>query len=290
MKKGLGKGLAALIGDLDEDIESQEVKEKNEEGLGQVNSLPIELLIPNREQPRKTFNNESIKELADSVKEKGVLLPILVRPIKDKKEYQIIAGERRWRASQIAGLHDVPVVIRNFNESEVLEIGLIENMQRENLTAIEEALGFERLQREYSYTQENLSKILSKSRAYIANTLRLLSLPHKVQALLQDGQLSVGHARALIVLKDPLSVAKYAINKKMSVRQLENYVSYLKSGRNKKEQTPKTKSSDTVALEKNLTDKIGLAVEINERGDGRGEMNIKFTSYDQLDSVCKKLL
>ena len=130
MKKGLGKGLAALIGDLDEDIESQEVKEKNEEGLGQVNSLPIELLIPNREQPRKTFNDESIKELADSVKEKGVLLPILVRPIKDKKEYQIIAGERRWRASQIAGLHDVPVVIRNFNESEVLEIGLIENMQR----------------------------------------------------------------------------------------------------------------------------------------------------------------
>ena len=115
-------------------------------------------------------------------------------------------------------------------------------------------------------------------------------MPHKVQALLQDGQLSVGHARALIVLKDPLSVAKYAINKKMSVRQLENYVSYLKSGRNKKEQTPKTKSSDTVALEKNLTDKIGLAVEINERGDGRGEMNIKFTSYDQLDSVCKKLL
>ena len=152
MKKGLGKGLAALIGDLDEDLEGQEVKEKNEEELVQANSLPIELLIPNREQPRKTFNDESIKELADSVKEKGVLLPILVRPIKDKKEYQIIAGERRWRASQIAGLHDVPVVIRNFNESEVLEIGLIENMQRENLTAIEEALGFERLQKEYNYT------------------------------------------------------------------------------------------------------------------------------------------
>ena len=290
MKKGLGKGLAALIGDLDEDLEGQEVKEKNEEELGQVNSLPIELLTPNREQPRKTFNDESIKELADSVKEKGVLLPILVRPIKDNKEYQIIAGERRWRASQIAGLHDVPVVIRNFNESEVLEIGLIENMQRENLTAIEEALGFERLQKEYNYTQENLSKFLSKSRAYFANTLRLFSLPHKVQVLLQDGELSVGHARALVVLKDPLSVAKYAIKKKMSVRQLETYVSYLKSGKNKKEQTPKIKSSDTIALEKSLTDKIGLTVEINERGDGRGELNIKFTSYDQLDSVCKKLL
>ena len=258
--------------------------------MGQVSSLPIELLVPNRDQPRKIFNDESIKELASSVKEKGVLLPILVRSIKDKKEYQIIAGERRWRASQIAGLHEVPVVIRNFKESEVLEIGLIENMQRENLTAIEEALGFEKLQKEYNYTQENLSRILSKSRAYIANTLRLLSLPHKVQALLQNGDLSVGHARAIIVLKDPLSVAKYAIKKKMSVRQLESYVSYLKSGKNKKEQTPKTKSSDTMALEKNLTDKIGLAVEINEKRDGRGELSIKYTSYDQLESICKKLL
>ncbi|MDC0475206.1 ParB/RepB/Spo0J family partition protein [Hyphomicrobiales bacterium] len=290
MKKGLGKGLAALIGDLDEDIDSQGIKDEAGLGVGQVSSLPIELLVPNRDQPRKIFNDESIKELASSVKEKGVLLPILVRSIKDKKEYQIIAGERRWRASQIAGLHVVPVVIRNFKESEVLEIGLIENMQRENLTAIEEALGFEKLQKEYNYTQENLSKILSKSRAYIANTLRLLSLPHKVQALLQNGDLSVGHARAIIVLKDPLSVAKYAIKKKMSVRQLESYVSYLKSGKNKKEQTPKTKSSDTMALEKNLTDKIGLAVEINEKRDGRGELSIKYTSYDQLESICKKLL
>jgi len=290
MKKGLCKGLAALIGDLDEDIDSQGIKDEAGLGVGQVSSLPIELLVPNRDQPRKIFNDESIKELASSVKEKGVLLPILVRSIKDKKEYQIIAGERRWRASQIAGLHEVPVVIRNFKESEVLEIGLIENMQRENLTAIEEALGFEKLQKEYNYTQENLSRILSKSRAYIANTLRLLSLPHKVQALLQNGDLSVGHARAIIVLKDPLSVAKYAIKKKMSVRQLESYVSYLKSGKNKKEQTPKTKSSDTMALEKNLTDKIGLAVEINEKRDGRGELSIKYTSYDQLESICKKLL
>ena len=290
MKKGLGKGLAALIGDLDKDIDSRGIKDEADLGLGQGSSLPIELLVPNRDQPRKTFNDESIKELAESVKEKGVLLPILVRPVKDEKEFQIIAGERRWRASQIAGLHEVPVIIRNFKESEVLEIGLIENMQRENLTAIEEALGFERLQKEYNYTQESLSRILSKSRAYIANTLRLLSLPHKVQTLLQNGDLSVGHARTLIVLKDPLSVAKYAIKKKMSVRQLESYVSYLKSGKNKKEKTSKTKSSDTMALEKNLTDKIGLAVKINEKSGGRGELSIKYTSYDQLELVCKKLL
>ena len=289
MKKGLGKGLAALIGDLNEDADNEEIKSINKEETNR-NTLPIEQLVPNRNQPRKIFNDDSINELADSIREKGVLLPILVRPLKDKSEYQIIAGERRWRASQIAGLHDVPVVVRKLDENEVLEIGLIENMQRENLTAIEEALGFERLQKEYSYTQENLSRILSKSRAYIANALRLLSLPHKVQLLLQEGELSVGHARALIVLKDPLSVAKYAIKKRMSVRQLETYVSYLKSGKNIKEKNFKTKSSDILALEKKLTDQTGLSVEIVEKGKERGELNVKYSNYDQLDSICKKLL
>ena len=289
MKKGLGKGLAALIGDLNEDADNEEIKSINKEDTNR-NTLPIELLIPNRNQPRKIFNDDSINELADSIRVKGVLLPILVRPLKDKSEYQIIAGERRWRASQIAGLHDVPVVIRRLDENEVLEIGLIENMQRENLTSIEEALGFERLQKEYSYTQENLSRILSKSRAYIANALRLLSLPHKVQLLLQEGELSVGHARALIVLKDPLSVAKYAIKKRMSVRQLETYVSYVKSGKNIKEKNLKTKSSDILALEKKLTDQTGLSVEIVEKGKERGELNVKYSNYEQLDSICKKLL
>ena len=289
MKKGLGKGLAALIGDLNEDADNEEIKSINREKANR-NTLPIELLVPNRNQPRKIFNDDSINELADSIREKGVLLPILVRPLKDKSEYQIIAGERRWRASQIAGLHDVPVVIRKLDENEVLEVGLIENMQRENLTAIEEALGFERLQKEYSYTQENLSRILSKSRAYIANALRLLSLPHRVQLLLQEGELSVGHARALIVLKDPLSVAKYAIKKRMSVRQLEIYVSYLKSGKNIKEKNFKAKSSDILALEKKLTDQTGLSVEIVEKGKERGELNIKYSNYEQLDSICKKLL
>ena len=289
MKKGLGKGLAALIGDLNEDADNEEIKSINKEETNR-NTLPIEQLVPNRNQPRKIFNDDSINELADSIREKGVLLPILVRPLKDKSEYQIIAGERRWRASQIAGLHDVPVVVRKLDENEVLEIGLIENMQRENLTAIEEALGFERLQKEYSYTQENLSRILSKSRAYIANALRLLSLPHKVQLLLQEGELSVGHARALIVLKDPLSVAKYAIKKRMSVRQLETYVSYLKSGKNIKEKNLKTKSSDIAALEKKLTDQTGLSVEIVEKGKERGELNVKYSNYEQLDSICKKLL
>ena len=212
MKKGLGKGLAALIGDLDEKTDNLQDKVSND-GFNDQASIPIEFLAPNRNQPRKNFSETSLNELSESIKQKGVLLPILVRQLQEKNEFQIIAGERRWRAAQKAGLNEVPVIIRKFNESEVLEIGLIENMQRENLNAIEEALGFERLQKEYEYTQETLSNVLSKSRAYVANALRLLSLPHKIQQFVQNGDLSPGHARTLIVLSDPLPVAKFAIKK-----------------------------------------------------------------------------
>ena len=287
MKKGLGKGLAALIGDLDEKSNDQGTKINNEVATDQTN-VPIEFLVPNRDQPRKNFSETSLDELSQSIKQKGILLPILVRPL-DDKEFQIIAGERRWRAAQKAGLNEVPVIIKNFNESEVLEIGLIENMQRENLSAIEEALGFEKLQKEYNYTQENLSKILSKSRAYVANALRLLSLPHKVQQLVQSGDLSSGHARALIVLADPLPVAKFAIKKGMSVRQLESYVSYLKKDKKSKQSSVSQKSSDTLMLEKKLTDNLGLSVQIEEGKGEKGEIKIKYLSYDQLNFICDKL-
>jgi len=287
MKKGLGKGLAALIGDLDEKSNDKGTKINNEVATDQTN-VPIEFLVPNRDQPRKNFSETSLGELSQSIKQKGILLPILVRPLNDK-EFQIIAGERRWRAAQKAGLNEVPVIIKNFNESEVLEIGLIENMQRENLSAIEEALGFEKLQKEYNYTQENLSKILSKSRAYVANALRLLSLPHKVQQLVQSGDLSSGHARALIVLADPLPVAKFAIKKGMSVRQLESYVSYLKKDKKSKQSSVSQKSSDTLMLEKKLTDNLGLSVQIEEGKGEKGEIKIKYLSYDQLNFICDKL-
>ena len=287
MKKGLGKGLAALIGDLDEKSNDKGTKINNEVATDQTN-VPIEFLVPNRDQPRKNFSETSLDELSQSIKQKGILLPILVRPL-DDKEFQIIAGERRWRAAQKAGLNEVPVIIKNFNESEVLEIGLIENMQRENLSAIEEALGFEKLQKEYNYTQENLSKILSKSRAYVANALRLLSLPHKVQQLVQSGDLSSGHARALIVLADPLPVAKFAIKKGMSVRQLESYVSYLKKDKKSKQSSVSQKSSDTLMLEKKLTDNLGLSVQIEEGKGEKGEIKIKYLSYDQLNFICNKL-
>ena len=287
MKKGLGKGLAALIGDLDEKSNDQGTKVNTEVADNQTN-VPIEFLVPNRDQPRKNFSETSLDELSQSIKQKGILLPILVRPLSDK-EFQIIAGERRWRAAQKAGLNEVPVIIKNFNEIEVLEIGLIENMQRENLSAIEEALGFEKLQKEYNYTQENLSKILSKSRAYVANALRLLSLPHKVQQLVQSGDLSSGHARALIVLADPLPVAKFAIKKGMSVRQLESYVSYLKKDKKSKQASVSQKSPDTLMLEKKLTDNLGLSVQIDEGKGEKGEIKIKYLSYDQLNFICDKL-
>lgn len=287
MKKGLGKGLAALIGDLDEKSNDQGTKINTEVANDQTN-VPIEFLVPNRDQPRKNFSETSLDELSQSIKQKGILLPILVRPLSDK-EFQIIAGERRWRAAQKAGLNEVPVIIKNFNEVEVLEIGLIENMQRENLSAIEEALGFEKLQKEYNYSQENLSKILSKSRAYVANALRLLSLPHKVQQLVQSGDLSSGHARALIVLADPLPVAKFAIKKGMSVRQLESYVSYLKKDKKSKQASVSQKSPDTLMLEKKLTDNLGLSVQIDEGKGEKGEIKIKYLSYDQLNFICDKL-
>ena len=287
MKKGLGKGLAALIGDLDDKSNGQDIKTNTKVVTGQTN-VPIEFLVPNRDQPRKNFSEISLDELSQSIKQKGILLPILVRPL-DEKEFQIIAGERRWRAAQKAGLNEVPVVIKNFDENEVLEIGLIENMQRENLSAIEEALGFDRLQKEYNYTQENLSKILSKSRAYVANALRLLSLPHKVQQLVQNGDLSSGHARALIVLADPLPVAKFAIKKGMSVRQLESYVSYLKKDKKSKQASVSQKSPDTLMLEKKLTDNLGLSVQIDEGKGEKGEIKIKYLSYDQLNFICDKL-
>ena len=279
--------MAALIGDLDEKSSDQGTKIKTEVANDQTN-IPIEFLVPNRDQQRKNFSETSLDELSQSIKQKGMLLPILVRPLNDK-EFQIIAGERRWRAAQKAGLNEVPVIIKNFNETEVLEIGLIENMQRENLSAIEEALGFEKLQKEYNYTQENLSKILSKSRAYVANALRLLSLPHKVQQLVQSGDLSSGHARALIVLADPLPVAKFAIKKGMSVRQLESYVSYLKKDKKSKQASVSQKSPDTLMLEKKLTDNLGLSVQIDEGKGEKGEIKIKYLSYDQLNFICDKL-
>ncbi|MBV44798.1 MAG: chromosome partitioning protein ParB [Rhodobiaceae bacterium] len=285
-KKSLGKGLAALIGDLGEaevrDLNSSEIKTEGAK-------IPIEYLEPNRNQPRKTFDEDSINELAQSIKEKGILLPILVRPLEEKK-YQIIAGERRWRAAQKANLHEIPVVIKDLEENEVLEIALIENIQREDLTAIEEASGLNKLLVEHNYTQKDLSKIIGKSRSNIANTLRLLSLPHKVQDFVQRKILTAGHARSLVGLENALSIAQFAIKKKMSVRQLEQYVNYVKNRKNIKSSSGNTKKDpNALAIEKSLSDHLGLTVTIKQKKGEQGELKVVYKNFEQLDYIIKRL-
>lgn len=285
-KKSLGKGLAALIGDLgEEEARNLNPSEIKTEG----SKIPIEFLEPNRNQPRKTFDEDSINELAQSIREKGILFPILVKPLEEKK-YQIIAGERRWRAAQKANLHEIPVVIRDLEENEVLEIALIENMQREDLTAIEEASGLNRLLVEHNYTQKDLSKIIGKSRSNIANTLRLLSLPHKVQDFVQRKILTAGHARSLVGLENALSIAQFAIKKKMSVRQLEQYVNYVKNKKNIKSSSGNTKKDpNTLAIEKSLSDHLGLTVTIKQKKSEQGELKVAYKNFEQLDYIIKRL-
>ena len=285
-KKSLGKGLAALIGDLgEEEVRNLNPSEIKTEG----SKIPIEYLEPNRNQPRKTFDEDSINELAQSIREKGILFPILVKPLEEKK-YQIIAGERRWRAAQKANLHEIPVVIRDLEENEVLEIALIENMQREDLTAIEEASGLNRLLVEHNYTQKDLSKIIGKSRSNIANTLRLLSLPHKVQDFVQRKILTAGHARSLVGLENSLSIAQFAIKKKMSVRQLEQYVNYVKNKKNIKSSSGNTKKDpNTLAIEKSLSDHLGLTVTIKQKKSEQGELKVVYKNFEQLDYIIKRL-
>ena len=286
-KKGLGKGLAALIGEkesLGNDINKP--NDVSSQNLRQSDEIPIEFLHPNKNQPRKLFDEEKIDELSQSIKQKGLILPILVKKI-DENNYQIIAGERRWRASQKAGLHDVPVIIKNLDDKEILEIALIENMQREDLNSIEEAEGIARLQDEFKYTQEELSNILGKSRPQISNTIRLLKLPQKVKEFVQNKTLSAGHARALVGLEDSYAIAQVAIKKNMNVRQLETYISYVKNKRGKKGN--KTKDPNILSLENEITQMLGLIIKIDHKNSEKGKLEIFYNNLEQLDDLIKKL-
>ena len=286
-KKGLGKGLAALIGE-EESLGNDNDKPSNvsDQNLRQSDEIPIEFLHPNKNQPRKLFDEEKIDELSQSIKQKGLILPILVKKI-DENNYQIIAGERRWRASQKAGLHDVPVIIKNLDDKEILEIALIENMQREDLNPIEEAEGIARLQDEFKYTQEELSNILGKSRPQISNTIRLLKLPQKVKEFVQNKTLSAGHARALVGLEDSYAIAQVAIKKNMNVRQLETYISYVKNKRGKKGN--KTKDPNILSLENEITQMLGLIIKIDHKDSEKGKLEIFYNNLEQFDNLIKKL-
>ena len=286
-KKGLGKGLAALIGEKESLVNDiNKTNDVSNQNLRQSDEIPIEFLHPNKNQPRKLFDEEKIDELSQSIKQKGLILPILVKKI-DENNYQIIAGERRWRASQKAGLHDVPVIIKNLDDKEILEIALIENMQREDLNPIEEAEGIARLQDEFKYTQEELSNILGKSRPQISNTIRLLKLPQKVKEFVQNKTLSAGHARALVGLEDSYAIAQVAIKKNMNVRQLETYISYVKNKRGKKGN--KTKDPNILSLENEITQMLGLIIKIDHKDSGKGKLEIFYNNLEQLDDLIKKL-
>ena len=286
-KKGLGKGLAALIGEKESLVNDiNKTNDISNQNLRQSDEIPIEFLHPNKNQPRKLFDEEKIDELSQSIKQKGLILPILVKKI-DENNYQIIAGERRWRASQKAGLHDVPVIIKNLDDKEILEIALIENMQREDLNPIEEAEGIARLQDEFKYTQEELSNILGKSRPQISNTIRLLKLPQKVKEFVQNKTLSAGHARALVGLEDSYAIAQVAIKKNMNVRQLETYISYVKNKRGKKDN--KTKDPNILSLENEITQMLGLIIKIDHKDSEKGKLEIFYNNLEQLDDLIKKL-
>jgi len=286
-KKGLGKGLAALIGEKESLVNDINItNDVSNQNLRQSDEIPIEFLHPNKNQPRKLFDEEKIDELSQSIKQKGLILPILVKKI-DENNYQIIAGERRWRASQKAGLHDVPVIIKNLDDKEILEIALIENMQREDLNPIEEAEGIARLQDEFKYTQEELSNILGKSRPQISNTIRLLKLPQKVKEFVQNKTLTAGHARALVGLEDSYAIAQVAIKKNMNVRQLETYISYVKNKRGKKGN--KTKDPNILSLENEITQMLGLIIKIDHKDSEKGKLEIFYNNLEQLDDLIKKL-
>lgn len=278
-KKRLGRGLAALIGeDTSEEAVVQDVRS--------LRHMPIDLLKASPNNPRKSFAEADLDDLAKSIREKGLLQPIVVRPISNG-EYEIVAGERRWRAAQRAGIHDVPVLVRDLSDGEALEIALIENIQRSDLNPLEEARAYSLLLEQFRYTQQQLADSLGKSRSHIANTLRLLNLPDAVRAEIEEGRLTAGHARALVATDSPAELAAQIIKLGLSVREAENLAREAASPR--KAKAKPEKDADTKALEKLVSEAIGLKLEITYKGDGSGTMLITYKTLDQLEDVCRRL-
>ena len=282
-KRGLGRGLSSLIPETPAEVGSR----RDQEG----SSMPVDMLKPSPFQPRRRFSEDELEGLADSIRAKGVMQPLLVRAsAQHSGEYEIIAGERRWRAAQRAGIHELPVIIRDLSDRETLEIALLENIQREDLSALEEAEGYRRLIDEFGHTQQELAESLGKSRSHIANLLRLLGLPEEVRAMVEDGQLSPGHARALLNADEPLSLAQMIVKKGMNVRQAEMMVRLQRAGDSPNGSSGKSveKDADTLALEREMSTSLGLKVTLTSKGKG-GSLNIAYRSLDQLDSLLERL-
>ncbi len=283
-RKRLGRGLAALIGEIDKpaDVEKRPVSADGK--------VPIEFISPNPRNPRRHFGDADLTDLAQSIREHGVVQPVVVRPAAEAGRYEIIAGERRWRASQRAGLIEIPVIVREVDDRVALELAIIENVQRADLNPVEEALGYQQLIDDHSYTQADLGQVIGKSRSHVANTLRLLKLPDVIRDMLVDGSLSAGHARTLVTAEDPAGLAKQIVEQGLSVRQAEALAQQPAAAptRQPRVNPVEEKDPDTVALEKLLTDVTGLRVSISHKEKG-GEVRIAYRTLEQLDGLCRKL-
>lgn len=286
-RRRLGRGLAALIGEIDQAVPSAG-DSPTRPAVNPDRNIPIELISRNPRNPRRLFDEAELHDLASSIRQHGIVQPVVVRT--RGSEFEIIAGERRWRAAQLAGLVEIPVIVRDVDDRTALEIAIVENVQRSDLNPLEEALGYDQLIAEHGYTQNDLGEIIGKSRSHVANSLRLLKLPDPVRDMLANGQLSAGHARALVSTSDPTALAKTIVTKGMSVRDAER----LAQNDIKAQSEPKQpgglaqKDSDTLALERSLTDALGLDVKINHKGNG-GQIRISYRTLEQLEEVCRLL-
>jgi ParB family chromosome partitioning protein len=276
----LGRGLAALIGDVEEFAGGERARTPRR--------LPVSFLRPNPRNPRQAFGENDLAELADSIRAKGVVQPIIVRATAARDLYEIIAGERRWRAAQIAGLHEVPVVVMEASDRDALELALVENVQRTDLNPLEEAAAYEQLIAEFGHSHADLGSIIGKSRSHVANTVRLLKLPNHVKALVVAGQLSAGHARALLAVADPDAVADQIVSEGLTVRDVEA-MAQQEAPAKRERAAPAEPDADIRALEKTLGDLLGLTVALRHRGQRGGELRITYRTLEQLDEVCRRL-
>ncbi len=287
-QRGLGRGLSALMADVTEDTSRQDT------GTAPRRAdlvVPIERIEPNPDQPRRDFTPEQLEDLSNSIREKGVIQPLIVRK-KAGDRYEIVAGERRWRASQMAQLHELPIIVRDYDDTEVLEIAIIENIQRADLNPVEEAMGYRQLMQKFGHTQEKVSEALGKSRSHIANLMRLLNLPDDVQVMLREGHLSAGHARALVTSENASELARKVVKDGLSVRQTEKLAK--KKGslveQNKKSRPKTHKDADTVALEGDLSANLGMKVAVDHVSGGEnGKITITYQTLDELDELCRIL-
>ena len=293
----LGRGLSALFGDADAGYQPRpaamvaSIDNTAGKKAAGMSKMPVEWLQPGAFQPRRKFDDEPLEELAASIRERGILQPLLVRAIPNEQNaYEIVAGERRWRAAQLAGVHEVPVLVREITDREAMEIGLIENVQRQGLSPLEEGEGYKRLLEEFKHTHDGLAKVVGKSRSYISNAMRLLSLPDSVKQMIETGALSVGHARALVVSKNPKAAAEEVVRKGLSVRQTEELMRREAEGPAAKKKTASASAidNDVLALEKELERMIGLKVKLVAKGPG-GSLTIHYKNLDQLDEIVRRL-